>query len=175
MRKLEAILADQMREDERDLSSRSDARRATKVREIELAQVASKLVDLAPKQLAKLQLPEELCEAVAGARAMSNDTARNRQLRVVRKIIREGATEQIEQALHRLLNPEPGSSPSDRWVARLVQEGDPAIDAFVQDFPAAERQRLRQLVRSVARASETQLATKRRALRRALLAWMKDT
>lgn len=101
MRKLSDILAEQARaqQDDRDLRSRSDARRERKQSEAALAALARELVDATDRQLAKLALPEPLRDAVAEARAIRSPAARARALRVVRKALRGGDPEAVEAQL----------------------------------------------------------------------------
>jgi ribosomal 50S subunit-associated protein YjgA (DUF615 family) len=69
--------------------SRSDAKRAERVKEDALARLAADLCQLSAKKLEQLQLPEELVDAVGDARAISSAPARNRQLRQIRALLRD--------------------------------------------------------------------------------------
>jgi len=90
VRKLTDILAEQAKAeaDERELRSRTDAKLERKQNEAALEALARKLVVLSERQLARLELPEELGIAVAEARAVRSPVARNRALRVVRRELR---------------------------------------------------------------------------------------
>jgi ribosome-associated protein len=55
---------------------------------------------------------------------------------------------------------------SDQWLTRLVEEGDPAVEALIADYPLSDRQRLRSLVRSARQDPE---ANKAKRARRELL------
>src|ERR1041385_2973910 len=72
-----------------DLTSRSDLRRANRGVEETLARLSRDLVELSQKQLAALELPEALLDAVRGVQAIKSPAARQRQLRLVRVLLRD--------------------------------------------------------------------------------------
>jgi ribosomal 50S subunit-associated protein YjgA (DUF615 family) len=86
-------------EDDRDLRSRTDARLERKHSEASLAELARALVEVSDRQLAKLELPEALLDAVRETRAIRSAGARNRALRVVRKELRGGDAAAIQEQL----------------------------------------------------------------------------
>ncbi len=132
--------------------------------------LTQRLVALRPHEREALKLDEDLCKALAELNALKG-SARNRQAKFVHGILRRSDLEALEQRLERGLGSSyaPGASgppgPAAQWLERLLEEGDPAIQALVERTPHADRQQLRQLVRTARRAPET--ATTRRA-RRAL-------
>ena len=66
----------------------------------------------------------------------------------------------VEKRTHKL---------SENWRDRLLSEGDPALESFLEKYPRGERQQLRQIIREHQRAgSEIALATERRKLYRFL-------
>lgn len=168
MRKLDDILAEQNRPDDRDLRSRTDARKERKSEEESLAHLAEELVDLAPQRLSALELPEEVLGAVLEAQRISSAAARNRQLRVVRRTLRENDSAAIRQRMEALVHPA-GPANLERsiaaeWTDRLIAERDEALTAFVAEFPNADRQRLRQLVRRAQAASADEKERARRVV-----------
>ena len=42
----------------------------------------------------------------------------------------------------------------ERWRERLIQDGDPALESFIDEYPAVDRQPLRALVRAAQRDAE---------------------
>jgi ribosome-associated protein len=145
-----------------EAASRTDGRRAQRVKEEALARLASDLCQLSAKKLEQLGLPEELSDAVGDARAIASAAARNRQLRRIRMLLRDQDWVALRGRLDVLLETgvvpsAPGSadSVSDRsliWTLRLVGEGQQGIEAFVTEFPRADRTHLRQLLRAVHKA-----------------------
>lgn len=151
-------------DDERDLSSRSDARRENRELEEKLSRLAKQLVELRPALLEKLGLPEPVLDVVNDAQAMRDARARNRQLRLVRTALRESDWSLIAARVEALLkhgvvpaalageNPEL-TARAPEWAARLVGGGDEAIEALIAEYPGADRTHLRNLVREVRKAN----------------------
>jgi ribosome-associated protein len=152
MRKLTDILKEQHRPDERDLRSRSDARRENRTTERRLAELAELLTRASNKTLGGLALPEPLLDCVNDARRITSSIARNRQLRRIRQELRTLDAESLRARLEARV--QPGTSKAlaahvaEQWAERLLRDGEAAIDELVTAFPDADRQRLRQLVRN---------------------------
>lgn len=143
--------------------SRGDVRRAERVKEDALARLAADLCKLSQKKLEQLELADEVVDAVGDARAITSAPARNRQLRQIRGLLRDVDWVQLRTRLDTLLEtgvvPGLGAAPADPvsdaslgWTLRLVGEGQSGIDAFIAEFPRADRTHLRQLVRAVHKA-----------------------
>jgi ribosome-associated protein len=47
---------------------------------------------------------------------------------------------------------------NERWRTRLLEEGDPALQEFMQLYPEADRQQLRTLARGAGQESESKKA-----------------
>ncbi|MFT4196843.1 MAG: ribosome biogenesis factor YjgA [Pseudoxanthomonas sp.] len=133
--------------------SRSQQRReALGVREL-----AERLVALPPARLAKLPMPEDLLAHVRDTQKVSSHIAHKRQLQYLAKQMRkqdDAALEAIRDALD-----EGGDAAraeaallhqAEAWRERLLAEGDAALSALLDAFPAADRQRLRTLARNAA-------------------------
>jgi ribosome-associated protein len=164
--------------------SRSDARRAERVKEDALARLASDLCSLSAKKLGQLGLPEELVDAVGDGRAIPASGAKNRQLRQVRALLREQDWVQLRTQLDTLLEtgvvPGQGAAPADplsdrslTWTLRLVGEGSAGVEAFVAEFPRADRTHLRQLVRAVQKAEGDRRLRAERQLTAALRGFLR--
>jgi ribosome-associated protein len=175
MRKLSDRLREQARAeaDDRDLTSRSDLRRAQDVRETQLKRLAVELVRLTAKQLERLQLNELLLESITHAQALSNEKAKKRQIGVVRqhqraepddaRELRERLTA-LKDGLLPSLAParQPAAKPTEAvegWIERFIAEGDAAFEEFLGSHPEADRQALRQGTRALARARDAGVAT----------------
>ncbi len=174
MRKLTDRLREQAKADadDRDLTSRSDLRRAENTKEERLKRLAQTLVKLKPSQLERLQLDEELLEAVQHARALGDRRAQSRQIGVVRQHLRtqaDGARALGERvaALEAGMLPSTRPAPQpaevdderlEQWLERFSSEGEPALEEFFASHPEADRQALRQDTRLVARARESGVA-----------------
>ncbi|MBN6111214.1 ribosome biogenesis factor YjgA [Xanthomonas bonasiae] len=140
--------------------SRSQQRRAA----LEVLTLGEKLVALTPAQLAKLPVPESLIPHIEESKRITSHIAHKRQLAFLAKQMRreddatldaireamdansDGARREVA-AIHRV----------EDWRARLLADGDSALSELLGDYPEADRQRLRQLIRN---AKEERLKNK---------------
>ena len=117
----------------------------------ELQTLGAELVELAAADLALIELPDTLREAVTAARNMRQHEARRRQLQYIGRLMRAIDATPIRAALEALTHRHHQSTAHhhtlEHWRDRLLAEGDPAIAALLAEYPAADRQRLRQLTR----------------------------
>jgi ribosomal 50S subunit-associated protein YjgA (DUF615 family) len=150
--------------DDRDLTSRTDVKRANRVVEETLARLSTSLFELGPRRVAALELPDTVLEAVMEAFAMKNVRARQRQLGLVRVALRGADWGAIQGRVRRLVEGQPlgdaaGEAERARdaeeatWLARLLGEGFAGLDAFLAAFPRADRARLLDLIHQVDRSS----------------------
>jgi ribosomal 50S subunit-associated protein YjgA (DUF615 family) len=164
--------------------SRSDGRRAERVKEDALARLATDLCKLSAKKLGQLELPEELVDAVGDGRAIVASGAKNRQLRQIRALLREQDWVKLRTQLDTMLEtgavPGLGSAPADpvsdrslAWTLRLVGEGSAGVEAFVAEFSRADRSHLRQLVRAVQKAEGERRLRAERQLTAALRGFLR--
>ena len=122
---------------------------------LEIRALAEKLVSLPPAQLAKLPIPEELTPHILETRRITSHIAHKRQLQYLAKQMRKQGDETLE-AIREALD-DSGESVRkanallhevEQWRERLLSDGDAALAALLDEFPAADRQHLRQLVRN---------------------------
>jgi ribosome-associated protein len=161
-------LADRQREkakadaDDRDLESRSDKRRREDAREALLKGLATRLVAAKPAALARLELDEELRDAILTAQAIRSAPAQNRQINLVRQHLRALGPD-IDVLVRRMDAPGPASAAAaapappvrpevTAWRERLEETGDAALEELLQAHPEADRQQLRQRMRELGRA-----------------------
>jgi ribosome-associated protein len=142
--------------------SRTDQKRANRAKEEALARLSDDLSRVSTAKLAELDLPEDLFDAVVELGRIKSPPARNRQLARVRALLRDADFAAIGARLSLLR--ETGSVNATRidaeanrletaWTLRLIGEGDVGLDAFLVEYPAADRAHLRRLVRNVVRAT----------------------
>lgn len=151
MRKLSDRLREEAKEDPRDLSSRTDARREQRESEDALTELATRLTELGKKHFARLSLPEYLAIAVVEARRITSPPALERQLRVVRRVLRGLDIAPILAALDELEHPRESHDVHRRalqWAQRLLVEGEAGLQQFLESFPHADRTRVRTLMRA---------------------------
>ncbi|MCG8466240.1 MAG: DUF615 domain-containing protein [Xanthomonadales bacterium] len=141
-------------EDEPQRPSKTQRKKAAQA----LTDLGRQLVELKPQQLARLSLPDDVAEAVAEARAIRSHGARKRQLQFLGKLLRQIDVDLIQSQLARLLAPGRHevalAKQGEQWRERLLTEGPAALTAFLEQFPQADRQQLRQLIRQYAQHGE---------------------
>lgn len=116
------------------------------------------LIAMKPAERARFPLSDDMLRAIEETSRIRSHEGRRRHMQYVGKLIRkedlaaiQGVFDAIEQekeqrdhAFHRL----------EKWRDRLVEEGDDAVDLFLADYPDADRQTLRQLVRNARKERE---------------------
>jgi len=131
--------------------SRSQNRREAQ----EVLALAEKLVALSEPQLAKLPVPEALLPHIRETKRITAHVAHKRQLAFLAKQMRR----EDEEALERLRDAmdEKGDAARrevaamhrvEQWRERLLDDGDAALAELLDEYPHADRQRMRQLVRN---------------------------
>jgi ribosome-associated protein len=132
-------------------SSRSQQRREA----LEVLALGEKLVALTPAQLSRLPVPDSLIPHIEEARRITAHIAHKRQLAFLAKQMRREDDETLEKirdaldansetsrrevaTMHRL----------ERWRERLLDEGDEALTELLEEYPHADRQHLRALLRN---------------------------
>jgi ribosome-associated protein len=117
-----------------------------------LQELGEALLKLKPAHLQKMPLSDKLRDAIATYHRLPNrNEARRRQLQFIGKVMRSEDHEAIQSELDRLLTPDARqagrSREIERWCLRLSEGDGDVIEAFLDAYPSAERQPLRQLVR----------------------------
>ncbi len=166
MRRLAAYLADKDKRelDDRELTSRSDLKKERKEAENAFAELALALCVCSDKQFKRLELPEALRHVILEARSIESPPARDRALRLVRRELRNGDAEAARRQLESLNKPKPKIAPQilDVWLERLISQGEPALNEFIEEHPGADRQQLRGLLRN---AQKPNPANQKRAVK----------
>ncbi|GEM80941.1 ribosome biogenesis factor YjgA [Vibrio superstes] len=115
-----------------------------------LQKLGEELVELKPSVLEKFPLPDTLAEAIKDAQRF-NKEAKRRQLQFIGKLMRQIDSEPIQAALDKYHNKHSQASSElhklEALRDRVVENGDTAIEEVLNQFPSADRQRLRQLSR----------------------------
>ena len=124
-------------------------------REAEAVQALGKqLVELPAARFAsitaKLDLPEDLREALISCRGIHARGGRKRQLQYIGKLMRSIDTLPVRRALEEMAGKDYQDAAMlhrlEHWRERLITEGDAALAEFLEAYPTTERQNLRQLV-----------------------------
>ncbi|GAA5076736.1 ribosome biogenesis factor YjgA [Lysobacter panacisoli] len=130
--------------------SRSQNRREA----LEVLALGEKLVSLTEAQLAKLPVPESLLPHIRECKRITAHIAHKRQLAYLAKQMRREDDDVLE-ALRDALDEDGDAARREvaamhrveAWRERLLADGDAALAQLLDEYPTADRQHLRQLVR----------------------------
>jgi ribosome-associated protein len=122
-----------------------------------LQEIGEQLIAMSAHELDSLPLPDGLASAIEAARQMKKG-ALKRQRQYIGKLMRELDPEPIIQALEaqktQALEQNRNFHKLETWRDRLLSEGDAALNELLDDYPRADRQKLRQLMRQAKKESE---------------------
>jgi ribosome-associated protein len=117
-----------------------------------LQDLGEQLVRLSRGQLEQAELPQELREAVLFASSLEKHEAHRRQLQYIGVIMREIDPEPIRQSLAMIERQHKVETQAfhelEMWRDRLIEGSDALAEELLEQFPEADRQRIRQLVRN---------------------------
>ena len=116
--------------------------------------IGKKLIDLSKDRLIKLNLPETLFDAVMEAKRLTANGAVRRQLQYLGRLMRDIDSAPIVEQLHRWEGKHNEENARfhimERWRTRLIAEPN-ALQEFLANFPQADIQQLRTLIRNAQR------------------------
>ncbi|GGO82837.1 UPF0307 protein [Marinobacterium nitratireducens] len=125
-----------------------------------LQALGKKLVGLNNEQLDKVPLEPELLAAVKECQRLRKGEAIRRQLQYIGRLMRLADADAIEEAMDRF---EAGKQAHDahfhkleRWRDRLVNGDGSDLTAYIEEYPHADVQHLRQLVRNAQKEAQQQ-------------------
>ncbi|HCA3178700.1 TPA: ribosome biogenesis factor YjgA [Acinetobacter baumannii] len=122
-----------------------------------MAALGEQLAQLSIKQIQKIPVDERLIDALLEVQNISSFEARRRQFQRVGKLLRN----EDETVILSYLTPQQGAKKQAqlmRWVDRMIEQGDPAINEFSKIYNASERHTLRQHVLRINRDKTQQVA-----------------
>lgn len=117
-----------------------------------LQELGARLTKLNKEQLDKLNLGDSLRNAIDEFHRIKSNGAQKRHLQYIGKIMRTEDADEIEhaiglfeaghqahtQAFHKL----------ERWRDKLINDGNQALQEYVEEYPDADIQHIRQLIRN---------------------------
>jgi ribosome-associated protein len=128
-----------------------------------LQDLGTQLVGLNDEQLATMQLPDALRDAVQEARRLSKHEAKRRQLQYIGRLMRDIDAAPIRERLEAWQGQGREQTAQlhalERWREALLA-GDPALALFLQEYPGADSQKLRTLIRNARREQGNALPPK---------------
>ena len=133
------------------------------------------LVELPLSQLKKLSLDESLYDAIDTCRNIRQHGARKRQHKLISKLLSEADTVAIQNAVDNFKAPQREAIAElhaiEDWRDRLISEDDIALTEFICNFPTADRQQLRQILRN---AKQTKSPDRNKRAKRELFQLIRD-
>lgn len=116
-----------------------------------LQKLGTDLLDIPESEWASLGLAQDLMSALREAKRLHSHGARKRHLQYIGKLMRNVDPEPIQQYFQqRHLEARQQAQRHHEleiWRDRLIEEGDPAVGAFLELHAQADRQHLRHLIR----------------------------
>jgi len=141
-------------------------------------ELAKKLTELSDKELSAIPLNETLRNAVNTGKKLKQSEALRRQISYIGKMFsrEEDETQKaIQDAYEQLINGRQQLARNfhriELWRDRLLTEGMDAIEAVLNEYPAADRQQLRQLI---LQANKEKKASKPPAAARKIFVYLRD-
>ncbi len=139
--------------DEIEYVSKSQQKRDS----LALQDLGKRLAALPADHLARIPLDAELREAIDLAHRIRNKrSALKRHFQYIGKLLRARDPEPITAALDAIDRDSQQSihrhHRAEAWRDRIIEEGNAAIDALLDELPLADRQKLRQLLRNLQHA-----------------------
>ena len=114
----------------------------------DLQDLGKALVKLSGEQLARIDMPESLRDAVSECRRFTKHEAIRRQMQYIGRIMRKIDAEPIAAQLAEIAAPSRRQTAlfhvAEKWRDDFIQSPD-AIALFVRDYPEADAERLRAL------------------------------
>ena len=142
--------------EEDDFISKSERKRQMTA----LQDLGAALVKLAPDQLARLDLPEALREAILECKRFNKHEAIRRQMQYIGKLMRDLDAAPIAARLAEMHAPTRKQTAlfhvAERWREEMLRDPE-AVARFASEFPRADAARLRALIE----ASRTEKAAGR--------------
>lgn len=116
-----------------------------------LVDLGERLTTLKPELIARLPLTDALRRALAEAPKHTANIARKRHMQFIGKLMRDQDTDEILLLLDQLdastRQYNERFHALEHWRDRLILGTDEVLEAFMADYPEADRQHLRQLTR----------------------------
>ena len=120
--------------------------------------LSQELSELSANQIKALELPDHIHKSVVEASGMPHKGARKRLLKFITGQLNKIDVEPILEKLARMKTQSAHAvrehHMAERWRDRLIAEGNEALTAFLNDYPDADRQQLRQLLRNAQKEAE---------------------
>ena len=116
-----------------------------------LQKIGVALIGLSAEKLDVLPMQPHLRQAIDDAKSLKSHGAIRRQAQLIGKLMRSGSSEELLESYDRLLADASAKTAEfhevEVWRARLIEEGNEALTAFIAAYQPSEIQQLRQLIK----------------------------
>lgn len=123
-----------------------------------LQEFGEKLTVLNDQQIATLNLEDDILAAVKQARIMRPGNGRRRQIQYIGKLLRNSDFESIQSNYEELYKEQENQVQlhhvCENWRDRLIEDNS-SLQDFIDQYPQADRQQLRQLLRNIPNGEKT--------------------
>lgn len=161
--------------EEQPLHSEKDSKTKRKKEMIDLQKIGEALTKLTHEQLLEMNLPDKLLTAIQELKKFTTHESRRRQFQYIGKIMRDIDHETIQQTLRAIQLVHDKHTAQfhqiEKWRIELLAQGDTALNTFLNTYPTADRQQLRQLIR---KAQQDQKNNKNTGGEKALFRYLND-
>jgi ribosome-associated protein len=157
MRDAKAIIIPVQDDDSFDNSPEKPSKSQKKREMSALQALGAELVGLGRDQLARMELPEDLRDAVRDAQRFTQHEARRRQLQYIGRLMRDLDPEPIRSALDEIKGVSAAATARLHALERLrtrLMEDESALGEIAGSYPGADLQHLRQLRRNALKEQE---------------------
>ena len=125
---------------------------------IELQKLGERLTRESPGVIARMQLSVEMLVALDEAKRIKSHNALRRHYRRLGKLLSNEALETVHQVIDEIDHKHNASVARfhglERWRDRLMEGDSEGFGAYLEEYPRADRQHLRQLLQAARRERE---------------------
>ncbi|MDC9729434.1 MAG: ribosome biogenesis factor YjgA [Methyloprofundus sp.] len=118
----------------------------------EISSLSEEISQLTAAQIEKFSLPDAVVVALEAAAKMPAKSARKRQMKYVTSLMRNEDLDAIQETLDKMKAKSAHAArelhQAERWRDRLLSEDTQALTDLLNQFPSAEAQQVRQLMRN---------------------------
>jgi len=118
----------------------------------DLADLCEEITQLAPAQIERLELPENIEIAILEAAKMPFKGARKRQLKFINGLMRKIDVEPIQQQLDKINAKNAHAARElhqlENWRERFLSDDKQVLNEYLKQYPEADVQYIRQLIRN---------------------------
>ena len=125
-----------------------------------ISDLCEEITQLAPAQIERLGLPENILVAIMEATKMPTKGARKRQLKFItgamRKIDVASIQEQLDKIKAKSAHATRELHQLERWRERFLSDDKQVLTEFLKQYPQADTQHMRQLIRNAKKEIATE-------------------